>query len=231
MPTPIPVMLRNGLHAVTQKLVAEVLVSVFSTLLVMMIVSDLTKPKPAFAPVALRVAAVPALERNESGDATADFLERVALSHIVAPRAAALEAAGEPATDAVAPLPPRRRAAQLDRPHAGKDRVAAYVQVNAPGGVRSNALGDIPKAPANPAPAAAPASPDWADWLNPLKYGGGLVSGIGDFVTASHQRMVDGGVWLGAGIGGLVSASDKRVVDGMASVADSVTSFMKKPKS
>ncbi|ACK50816.1 hypothetical protein Msil_1871 [Methylocella silvestris BL2] len=238
MPTPIPVMLRKGLHAVTQKLVAEVLVSVFSTLLVMMLVSHLTKPAPDFAAVDLRVAAVPALAPNESGDATADFLERVALSHIVAPRAAALEAAAEPAagaTGAAAPLPPRRRAALLDHSQAGKDRVAANVQASAPinaqANIQSNAPGNVPQALAAHTPAAASAPSDWIDSLNPLKYSVGLVSGIGAFVSASHQRAIDGGGWLVSGIGEFVSASDKRLVEGMASVGDSVTALVKKPKS
>jgi hypothetical protein len=195
MPAPIYLMLRKGLHAVTQKLAAEVLVSSLSTLLVMVLVSHLLRPPPPVAPVASRISFAdrePA--PNETGDATADFLERVALAHITAPKAAAPGETGgatnEISADASVPLPPRRHAAAQS--HGNKERVAA----------------SAPKAPPQPPLAASEptVAPTVADRPNALQYGMGLVATVGDFV----------------------SASDKRVVEGMASVGDALTSFVKK---
>ncbi len=219
MPAPITLMLRKGLHAVTQKLVAEVLVSSLSTLLVMTLISHLTRPAPALAPADPRVATADLRAAPDAAsDATADFLERVALSHVAAPKAAQdalADATAEPAAVTPVPVPPRRHAAAPDPSRPGKDRVAAIAPGNIQGNPQANVPGAVVKA-ASPQPAqsasaaAAPAAGgDWLNRLNPLNYGAGLVANIGDFV----------------------SASDKRVVAGMASVGDSVTTFVKKLKS
>jgi hypothetical protein len=210
MRAPIPLMLRKGPHAVTQKLLAGVLVASLSFIVVAVLVSRPTKPAASVAPVAARIS----LADPEAPDASADFLERVALSHVTTPKSVAPgdadAATNELSGDSAVPLPPRRRTALQDHSHAGK--VASNVQASA----QSNVPGNVEKAPPQAAPAvsasaAAPAggAGDWLKRLNPLPYGAGLVANIGDFV----------------------STTDKRVVDGMASVGDTVTSFIKKLKS
>ena len=87
MQVPIPLMIRNGLHALTRKIV-EILVSSLTTLLVMAIFPSLTKPTFRFAQDDGGLPYIhggPAGE--ETSEAVADFMERVALSHVAALRA------------------------------------------------------------------------------------------------------------------------------------------------
>ena len=120
-------MIRNRLHALTRKLVTEVLFSSLATLLTMAILSHVTKPAPPLARVGeQRPSQLPSSAGEASGrdtsEATADFMQRIALSHVASLRAsraaesqaaAAVVAASEPAPAAIVPLPPRpvRRAA------------------------------------------------------------------------------------------------------------------------
>lgn len=199
MRAPTTLMQSKGPHNVTQKMLAGVLVASLAFIVVVVLVSRPTKP--AVAPVASRLTlaeseATPA----EASNATADFLERIALSHLATPKAVAAgetgAATGDVSGDSTVPAPPKRRAAQT---RTGKERVAA----NAPAGAQ--------KDPASPQPALAAGepAPDVAERPNALQYGMKIVGSVGDFV----------------------SASDKRVVEGMASVGDALTSFVKKWKS
>jgi hypothetical protein len=203
---PISLLIRNGLHAGTRKLVGEVLVSSLSTVLAMVILSNLTKPAPPFAPIDGPISsAVRGSAGEETSDASADFLERVALSHVASLRAASPDAAtvvatSELPTDAAiplpAPLPPRRPAASQDHARSNKERVAV----------------SLPKGPSPAQPpfatseAAVVSAPVTAERFNPLQYGTRLVASLGD----------------------IVSASDKRVVEGLGSVGDALTSLVKK---
>ena len=180
MRAPISLMLRNGLHAVTQKLVAEVLISSLSTLLVMMLVSHLTRPTPALArsnrtspppraraprpaewmmrpPISLSASRSPmSPRRGTSRPPTRGDEWRVKRALLPAPRSASAA--------------PSRRS---------KDRVAVA-------GAQK-----VPSTPAEPQPASTPA-PAAADWMNPLQYGSRLFTNVGDFVSASDKRVVEG---------------------------------------
>src|SRR5208283_5098713 len=164
---PIRPILRDGLRAVAQKRIPEVLAA--SPSLVIVFASHLAKPAPSVAPLEPRVASAGrAPAANDAGDPTADFLERVALSHVAA----------------------------LTR--AAKERIAAAAPKDA---------SSPPQPPeAASASAATSAAPDRP---GPLQYGLRLFASVGDFV----------------------SASDKRVIDGVASIGDAVASFDKKLKS
>jgi hypothetical protein len=192
----IPPMLRSGLRAITQKRVPEVLAASLSLVVVIVFASHLTKPAPSLRPVEPSVAAIAlAPAPTETGDATADFLERVALSHVAALKTPAPDqpaATSATATVAAIPLPPRRVAAALTR--AAKERIAA----------------SAPKDASSPpqAASASDATSAATDRPGPLQYGMRLFASVGDFV----------------------SASDKRVIDGVASVGDAVASFVKKLK-
>jgi hypothetical protein len=134
---PISLMIRNGLHTMTRKLLTEVLVSSLATLLGMAIFSNVTKPAPPFAQDDRRLSSFdggPA--GGEKSKAIADFMQRVALSHVASLRAppaatseATIVATSEPTTAAVVPLPPPRPAAapRHDRPSSIKVHVAASV--------------------------------------------------------------------------------------------------------
>jgi hypothetical protein len=194
----IPPMLRSGLRAITQKRVPEVLAASLSIVVAFVFASHLATPAPSVAPVEPRVAtAEPVPAANDAGDPTADFLERVALSHVAALKTPAPDqpaATSGVAPDAAVPLPPRRFAAGQAR--AAKERIAATTL--------KDASSPQPPQAAN-APAATPAA---TDRPGPLQYGMRLFTSVGDFV----------------------SASDKRVIDGVASVGDALTSFVKKLK-
>jgi hypothetical protein len=202
MRAPTTLMQSKGPHNVTQKMLAGVLVASLAFIVVVVLISRPKKTAPAAAAVASRLTLAEAeATPDEASNATADFLERIALSHLATPKAGAAgetgAATGEVSGDSTVPAPPKRRAATQTR--TGKERVAA----NAPAGA--------PKDPASPQPALAAGepAPDIAEHPNALQYGMKLVGNVGDFVVAS----------------------DKRVIEGMASVGDALTSFVKKWKS
>lgn len=94
MQAPISILIRNRLHAGTRKLVGEVLVSSLSTVLAMVVLSNLTKPAPPFSRLDGPISsAVRGSTAGETSDASADFLERVALSHVASLRAPSPDAA------------------------------------------------------------------------------------------------------------------------------------------
>jgi hypothetical protein len=201
----IPLIIRNGLHALTRKF-AEILVSSLATVLVMALFPYTTKPTP---PIARddgdgRLSSIdggPA--REQTSETLADFMERVALSHVAALRAPPAAAsqpanvASEPTTAAVVPLPPRPAAApRRDRPGSSKVHVAASVPKVLP-------PAQEPLTTIEPAVASAPVK---AEPLPPLQYAMGLV----------------------ANLGGMISTSETRVVESVASMGDGLTSLAKK---
>ena len=204
MQVPIPLIIRNGLLTLTRKF-AEILVSSLATVLVMALFPYATKPIPPFARDDGRLSSIdggPA--REQTREALADFMERVALSHVAAlraPRAAASQPANvamsEPTTAAAVPLPPRPAAApRRDRPGSSKVHVATSVPIVLP-------PAQEPLATIEPAVASAPVK---AELLPPVQYA---------------MRLV-------ANLGGMISTSETRVVESMASMGDGLTSLAKK---
>jgi hypothetical protein len=199
----IPLIIRNGLHALTRKF-AEILVSSLATVLVMALFPYTTKPTPPIARDDGRLSSIdggPA--REQTSETLADFMERVALSHVAALRAPPAAAsqpanvASEPTTAAVVPLPPRPAAApRRDRPGSSKVHVAASVPKVLP-------PVQEPLATIEPTVASAPVK---AEPLPPLQYAMGLV----------------------ANLGGMISTSETRVVESVASMGDGLTSLAKK---
>jgi hypothetical protein len=204
MQVPIPLIIRNGLLTLTRKF-AEILVSSLATVLVMALFPYATKPIPPFARDDGRLSSIdggPA--REQTSEALADFMERVALSHVAAlraPPAAASQPANvalsEPTTAAAVPLPPRPAAApRRDRPGSSKVHVAASVPKVLP--PAQEQLTTI-----EPAVASAPVK---AELLPPVQYA---------------MRLV-------ANLGGMISTSETRVVESVASMGDGLTSLAKK---
>ena len=204
MQVPISLIIRNGLLTLTRKFV-EILVSSLATVLVMALFPYATKPIPPFARDDGRLSSIdggPA--REQTSEALADFMERVALSHVAALRASPAAASqpanvamGEPTTAAAVPLPPRPAAApRRDRPGSSKVHVAASVPKVLP-------PAQEPLATIEPAVASAPVK---AEPLPPVQYA---------------MRLV-------ANLGGMISTSETRVVESVASMGDGLTSLAKK---
>ena len=204
MQVPISLIIRNGLLTLTRKF-AEILVSSLATVLVMALFPYATKPIPPFARDDGRLSSIdggPA--REQTSEALADFMERVALSHVAAlraPPAAASQptnvAMSEPTTAAAVSLPPRPAAARRrDRLGSSKVHVAASVPKVLP-------PAQEPLATIEPAVASAPVK---AEPLPPVQYG---------------MRLV-------ANLGGMISTSETRVVESLASIGDVLTSLAKK---
>src|ERR1700730_35174 len=201
---PIPLVIRNGMLALTRKF-ADILVSSLATVLVMALFHNATKPIPPFARDDGRLSSIdggPA--REQTSEALADFMERVALSHVAglrAPPAAARQptnvAMSEPTPAAAVPLPPRPAAApRRDRPGSSKVHVSASVPKDLP-------PAQEPRATIEPAVASAPVK---AELLPPVQYA---------------MRLV-------ANLGGMISTSETRVVESVASMGDGLTSLAKK---
>jgi len=201
---PIPLTIRNGLLASTRKF-AEILVSSLATVLVMALFPYATKPIPPFARDDGRLSSIdggPA--REQTSEALADFMERVALSHVAAlraPPAAASQPANvamsEPTTAAAVPLPTQPAAApRRDRPGSSKVHVATSIPKVLP-------PAQEPLTTIEPAVASAPVK---AELLPPVQYA---------------MRLV-------ANLGGMISTSETRVVESVASMGDGLTSLAKK---
>jgi hypothetical protein len=183
MRAPTTLMQSKGPHDVTQKMLAGVLVASLAFIVVVVLISRPTKPAPAVAAVAARLTVAEGeATPDEASNATADFLERVALSHLATPKAVAAgetgAATGDVSADSTVPAPPKRRAATPTR--GSKDRVAANAPVSAP------------KDPASTQPAVASVAPDATEHPNALQYGMKFVGGVGDFVVASDKRVIEG---------------------------------------
>lgn len=221
MQVPISPMILRGLHALTWKLVTEVLISSLAALLVMAVFPHMTKPTPPVAQDGVRLTSSeqqPVVgETSESSETVDDFLQRVALSHVASLKApasrAASIAASVPKTDEPSsgvPFSTRPAAASRhDRPSASKVHVAASVpKVQPPVTPLATIVPAATAAPviAEPQPPIVAATPVKAEPLTPIKYGMRLVSGLGTFISVSQTR----------------------VAEGMASVGDTLTSLVKK---
>jgi hypothetical protein len=206
---PIYQMIRNGMHALLGNLVPQVIISTVATLTTPLVTSIFPLVTHSAPPLALDDASVPSIHRGpagaDTGEPVADFMERVALSHVAALREPPVEAnqadivAVNEATNAPAvPLPPPRPAAapRHQEPNSGKVHVAG----TAPRVLQLQQ----PPLPAIE-PAAASASAEEKPFL-PLRYGMRLATNLGN----------------------IISASDTIVVAIVASMGDALTSVAKK---
>jgi len=192
---PISLMIQNGLRALKRKLLTRLLISSLANLLVMAIstsafVPDDRRPSPVHRGPA----------GGETSEALADFMERVALSHVVGFRAAhaatsqeMIVAASETTTAPIVPFPPPRPTAvpQHDRPISSKVHVTASVQKALP-------PVQAPQAMTETAAMSAPVKREQP------QYGVQLVSHLEDVLSASM-----------------------RVVESVASAGDKLTSLAK----
>ena len=202
---PIYQMIRNGMHALLGNLVPQVIISTVATLTTLLVTSIFPLVTNFAPPLASDDASVPSIHRGpagaDTGEPVADFMERVALSHVAAPPVEANQAdivAVNEATNAPAiPLPPPRPAAapRHQEPNSGKVHVA---------GTAPRVLQLQPPLPAIE-PAAASASAEEKPFL-PLRYGMRLATNLGN----------------------IISASDTIVVAIVASMGDALTSVAKK---
>lgn len=231
---PIFPMIRRGLHFLTRKLLTEVLVSSLATLLVMAMFSSVMKATPPSSGVAADPAARPA---SASGEKTANFMEQVALSHVVGLKPAAADpsstaaAASRPAgaagpgsvvvASAAAPaalVQPAHPSAERghDRAHASAARVAADIPDVLPP-PRPPVAAPEPVAAAEPVatvePAVVVAAPQKEKPHRIIDYG---------------LRPLRFGMHIVTNVVDFVPASGTRVVEGVASVGDALTSFAKK---
>jgi hypothetical protein len=194
MQVPVSLKIRDGLHALTRKFVAEILVSSLTTVLIMVIFPNMTKPAYLFTrDDALLTSPSKSLAAGESSDTLDDFMEHVALSHISSlktpPVAAGQEsvvAVNEPTTDREAPLPPLAAAPRHERASSSKLHVAANV---------SKVLPPVqpPVATIEPSVVSAPVNvvsvPMKAEPLPPLQYGMHLVADLGNIISVSETRV------------------------------------------
>jgi hypothetical protein len=205
---PIYQMIRNGMHALLGNLVPQVIISTVATLTTLLVTSIFPLVTHSAPPLALDDASVPSIHRGpagaDTGEPVADFMERVALSHVAALREPPVEAnqanivAVNEATNAPAvPLPPSRPAAapRHQEPNSGKVHVA---------GTAPRVLQLQPPLPAIE-PAAGSASAEEKPFLH-LRYGMRLATNLGN----------------------IISASDTIVVAIVASMGDALTSVAKK---
>jgi hypothetical protein len=211
MQVPVSLKIRDGLHALTRKFVTEILVSSLTTVLVMALFPNMTKPASLFARNDERLASVQGSPAGETSEALDDFMERVALSHIsglktppVAASQESIVAVSKPTTDTGTPLPPLAAAApRHERASSSKLHVAANVLKVLP-------PVQPPVATIEPPVVSAPVNvvsvPVKAEPLPPLQYGMHLVADLGN----------------------IISVSETRVVESVASVGDTLTSLVKK---
>jgi hypothetical protein len=135
MQVPVSLKILDGLNALTRKFVTEILLSSLTTVLVMALFPNMTKPASLFARNDERLASVQGSPAGgETSEALDDFMERVALSHIsglkappVAASQEAIVAVSKPTTDTGTPLPPLAAALRHERASSSKLHVAANV--------------------------------------------------------------------------------------------------------
>jgi hypothetical protein len=186
----------------TTNLVPQVIISTVATLTTLLVTSIFPLVTHSAPPLALDDASVPSIHRGpagaDTGEPVADFMERVALSHVAALREPPVEAnqADIVAVNEATNPPPRPAAApRHQEPNSGKVHVA---------GTAPRVLQLQPPLPAIE-PAAASASAEEKPFL-PLRYGMRLATNLGN----------------------IISASDTIVVAIVASMGDALTSVAKK---
>lgn len=208
MQRPVFQLIRAGLAALLRKLIPEVLTSALATLLVMIIVSGMEKPAlssrdggqngtrpcvglcPETQPVLVAAprASSPGIPGPETNAALADFMERIALSHVAALKVPAgadeqETIAAAAAVHATTPPPPKVPAPRSHKEQdASKLHLAHSTAKPLPG-----AQQPLPV----PEPSALSASSGEKPPLPllPHEFGRHLMAGLGSIVSASDDRL------------------------------------------
>jgi hypothetical protein len=203
-------MILDMMQALLRKLIPQVIISTLATVLVSTILSPVTNTAPSVRPDSAR-----SLARNgeatynhgelatlEAREPLADFLERVALTHVAAlkePAAAARQTAGstaeEPKNATTVPLPPPRwSATPREEPGSSKPHLAQSAAKTLP---PQPPIPPIVPAPIIPAVAAEPAE---KKTFVPFQYGMRLVANLQNIVSASNSFVVAIAVSMGDGL-------------------------------
>jgi hypothetical protein len=173
---------RDKARALTPRLAAGLVMSCLAAALAVAMLAGGRAPAPAAqdrassTPVDRPAARAP-------GESSADFLERIALSHVASLKAPpeAEATAAEPAAPA-----PRPAARRNDRAHAAKARIAAA-------GAEAQPSAAQPVDPAAPERSKGAAeAPAEIDWMHPIQSGMRLIAGLDHVVAASKARIAEG---------------------------------------
>ena len=203
MQAPLIQMFIKGFQTLVSKLIGEVLVSSLTTLLVMIVVSHVSRPTPTLATpkdetrLSTETSALP--QTAEAGEKAEEFLQRVALSHVASlhsqPRPSLGGDANETAAEhGMAPHPvsePKR-----ERAGNGKNHLAANLPKILPP-VKPTETAAIPSTPSEPQagpslPATSAAAPPAKEATNaPLTFGMGLVNQIGTILSDSKTHVFE----------------------------------------
>lgn len=188
-------MIHDMRHALLRKLIPQVIVSTFATVLVSTVLPVVTNTTPSVTPESARSLAPKGESTNNYGelatlDATeplADFLERVALTHVAAlkaPAASAKQTASSAAEEPKSPTtvhlpPPRRSATPRQEPGSSKPHLA------------HSAAKTLPPQPPPPlkTPAVASEPAEEKPFL-PLQYGMKLAANVQNIISASNSFVV-----------------------------------------
>jgi hypothetical protein len=193
------------MQALLRKLIPQVIISTLATVLVSTILSAVTNTAPSATPDSARSLAPNGeatynygeLATLDAREPLADFLERVALTHVAAlkePAVAAKQTAGSEAEElesaATVHLPPPRRSV-MPRQESGSSK---------PHLARS-AANTLPPQPPLPPPVPAVASePAEEKPFLPLQYGMRLATNLQNIISASNSFVVAIAVSMGDGL-------------------------------
>jgi hypothetical protein len=192
---PIAQMILDMMHALLRKLIPQVIISAFATFLVSTMLPAVTNTAPSVTPDSAWSLAPKGestynygeLATLDARDPLADFLERVALTHVAAlkePAAASKQtansAAEEPKSATTVHLPPPRRSATpRQEPGSSKQRLAHSAAKTLP-----------PQPPLPPIVPAVAAEPAEEKPFLPLQYGMGLATNLQNIISASNSFVV-----------------------------------------
>ncbi|MCL2453010.1 MAG: DUF1631 domain-containing protein, partial [Alphaproteobacteria bacterium] len=202
MQAPLIQMFIKGFQTLVSKLIGEVLVSSLTTLLVMIVVSHVSRPTPTLATpkdetrLSTEASALP--QTAEAGEKAEEFLQRVALSHVASlhsqPRSSS-DANETVAEAGMAPHPvaepKRERTGQSKNNHlaANLPKIQPPVKPTETAAIPPTA--SEPQA-APPLPATSAAALPAKEATNaPLAFGMGLVNQIGTILSDSKTHVFE----------------------------------------
>jgi hypothetical protein len=186
-------MIRDMTHTLVRKLIPQVIISTFATVLVSTILPAVTNSTPSVTPDSARSLAQKGestynygeLATLDAREPLADFLERVALTHVAAlkePAKAAKQtansAAEEPKSATTVHLPPPRRSSRQE-PASSKQRLAHSAAKTLP-----------PQPPLPPIVPAVASEPAEEKPFLPLQYGMRLATNLQNIISASNSFVV-----------------------------------------